>query len=487
MKIFVAALGTETNSFSPISTTLEDFAECFLARPGHYPDQPHMVAAPRAAALRLGWTVVEGTGAFAAPSGVTNRAAYEALRGEILDQLRAAMPVDVVALGLHGAMIADGYDDCEGDLLARARTIVGPDVPLGALLDPHCHLTQAMLDAADILVCYKESPHIDFAERADDLLRLLAEQHAGRVKPVMSVFDCRLLQLMPTVHPTMRGIVDRMIAREREPGVLSLSIVHGYPLGDVPDCGARVLAVTDSRPELGRAIAEAIGHEVIMHRESLNPPSLAMAAALDQALALRPGPVVIADRADNAGGGAPSDSTHFIHLLRQRGIGAAIGPLWDPLAVRFCHAAGLGAVRSLRIGGKVGAASGPPVDAAMKIVHLARDSHQTFGAMQDRLGDVATVSFDGIDVVLTATRTQAFGADLFTAHGVNLAGRDIVIVKSYTHFEAAFRPLAKAVLYTGGPGPLELDTRRLKLTRVRRPIWPLDPELHATETGDRRG
>jgi microcystin degradation protein MlrC len=477
VKIFVAALGTETNTFSPISTTLADFAECFLVRPGEYPAQPHMVAAPRMAALRGGWTVVEGSGAFAAPSGVTTRAAYESLRDEILGQLRAALPVDVVAFGLHGAMIADGHDDCEGDLLARARALVGPDVKLGALLDPHCHLTQAMLDAADILVCYKESPHVDFAERADDLLSLLAAQHAGRIKPVMSVFDCRLLQWMPTVHAPMRTIVDRLIAREREPGVLSLSIVHGYPLGDVPDCGAKVLAITDGQPERGRAIAEAIGRELIAHRDELNPPSLTMDAALDQALALRPGPVVIADRADNAGGGAPSDSTHFIHLLRRRKITrAALGPLWDPIAVRFCHAAGLGAVRNFRIGGKVGAASGPPVDAEMTITHLARDSHQTFGAMQDRLGDVATVSFDGIDVVLTATRTQAFGADLFTAHGVDLAARDIVIVKSYTHFEAAFRPLAKAVLYTGGPGPLELDTRRLKLTRVRRPIWPLDAQ-----------
>ena len=117
--------------------------------------------------------MVGSLGASAPPAGPTVRHVWEGFRDEILADLRRAMPVDAVLLNLHGAMVADGYDDCEGDLLARVRAIVGPDVPVGAELDPHCHVTPLMVEQATVLVLYKEFPHTDFAERAEDLFRLV--------------------------------------------------------------------------------------------------------------------------------------------------------------------------------------------------------------------------------------------------------------------------------------------------------------------------
>jgi microcystin degradation protein MlrC len=165
MRLFVAALGTETNSFSPIPTGLGSFEEYLWFPAGSHPDEPRFFTAPILAARRRasseGLIVIEGLAAFAAPAGPTTRHAWETLRDRLLAELRAALPVEVVLLSLHGAMVADGYDDCEGDLLARVRALVGPRVVVGAELDPHCHLTGSMLAASDLLVFYKEYPHTD--------------------------------------------------------------------------------------------------------------------------------------------------------------------------------------------------------------------------------------------------------------------------------------------------------------------------------------
>ncbi|MCE3267433.1 MAG: hypothetical protein K0S15_2142, partial [Solirubrobacterales bacterium] len=190
MRLFVAALGTETNSFSPIPTGLGSFEEYLWFPAGSHPAEPRFFTGPLVAARRRaasdGLTVVEGLAAFAAPAGPTTRHAWETLRDRLLDQLRAALPVEVVLLSLHGAMVADGYDDCEGDLLARVRALVGPAVVVGAELDPHCHLTGQMLAASDLLVFSKEYPHTDTYERAEELLDLALRAARGAVRPVMA-------------------------------------------------------------------------------------------------------------------------------------------------------------------------------------------------------------------------------------------------------------------------------------------------------------
>ena len=176
-RVFTAALATEVNTFSPLPVDMESFREQLLARPGEHPDRPTMQTGPVIAARRhaasAGWTLIEGTCASAPPGGTINRQTYESLRDEILGQLEQALPLDAVILGLHGAMVAHGYDDCEGDLLERARKVVGPDVLIAAEFDPHCHFTKEMAEALDLAIFYKEFPHVDFYDRAEELVAAL--------------------------------------------------------------------------------------------------------------------------------------------------------------------------------------------------------------------------------------------------------------------------------------------------------------------------
>ncbi len=197
---------------------------------------------------------------------------------------------------------------------------------------------------------------------------------------------------------------------------------------------------------------------------------------ISAALAFNGSPVVMADPADNAGGGAPTDNTTILRRLIERNVdGAALGPIWDPIAVRLCFDAGLGAGFPLRFGGKTGPASGQPIDAhghgdrACK-----RDCWQSFGPTQVPLGDCAAIRIGGVEVVLISNRTQALGLELFRNLGIEPTERKLVVVKSTNHFMAAFGPIAQKVIYVDSDGPLSRDYRKIPYTRVERPIWPLD-------------
>ena len=367
MHLFTACLGTETNTFSPIPTGARLFAETALVRGGAYGDSPNLFALPmiefRDRARARGWRVTESLCTFAMPAGLTVQRVYEAFRDEILADLANAMPVDAVLLSLHGAMVADATESCETDLVERIRAIVGRGVPIGVELDLHCHLTDELVAASTAIVIFKEYPHTDVRERAGELFDIVAAAVEGRAAPRMALFDCRMLGLYPTALEPMASFLRKIRALEGRDGVLSISVAHGFPWGDVSQAGTRVLVVTagDAKDEGadGVGLARTLGLELRSLRPRIEAPWLPLEEALDRAMAEPEGPIVLADMADNAGGGAPSDSTYLLRAMLERGMGdAALGCIWDPGAVALAFEAGEGARLKLRIGGKLGATFG---------------------------------------------------------------------------------------------------------------------------------
>jgi microcystin degradation protein MlrC len=480
VRLFAAGLGLEANTFLAVPTSYRAFVEKLYFPPGQHPDDPrHQTAALWVARKRAaieGYTLIEGSCYAAQPGGVAVRAAYEKMRDEILDQLAAACPVDGVILHLHGAMVAQGYDDCEGDLLKRVRALVGETCVIGIELDPHCHLTLERCAHADIIIAFKEYPHTDFVSRAEELVTLVGATIRGQIKPVKSVYDCRTIATFFTSVDPMRSFVDKISGLEGKDGVLSISIAHGYPEADVPEMGTRVLVITDSRKVHGDRLAETLGRELISFRDRAASQHIMPDAAIDQALRNTKGPVVIADTTDNAGSGAPSDNTTFIHKLIARGVPSAVGPVWDPIAVAQCLDAGPGARFPLRFGGKAARASGQPVDAEVEVLAVSNDGFQTFAGARVPLGATAAVRAGSVDVVLITTRAQAMGIDLFANHGIDPRAKKILVAKSNQHFYASFSTIASQVIYADGDGPIPKDIRRLSFKRVTRPIWPLDAE-----------
>ncbi len=479
MHVFTATLGTETNSFAPMPTGLADFQghgyDPSATATADLPAFGQVCRAVRERAAVAGWKLSEGKIAFAGPSGVTVRRAYETLRDQLLADLKAALPVDMVLLQIHGAMIAEGYEDAEGDLFARVRDMIGPGVFLGAELDPHCHLSPQKVATTDLLVLFKEYPHTDIYDRAKDLVRLAEDAVAGRIKPVMRVRDLDMITLIHTSREPARGLVDRLLAMEGKDGVLSISIAHGFPWGDSADLGTRVLVVTDADAEKADRLCRVIGDDIIHMRAQFAPPFPNADDAITRGLASNHLSVVLADSADNPGGGAGGDSTFILERLLERNVdNAVIGPFWDPIAVGYCQQAGIGAMLEIRIGGKVSRFSGRPLDVRAEVLELKRDAFQDgLSGTMSPLGDVAVVKIDGVKVVLNTDRTQGFGTNLFTQFGIDLTQTKLIVVKSSQHFHAKFGPIASEVIYVDTPGVVPANFASLPYQRARKSIWPL--------------
>ncbi|PSH62751.1 M81 family metallopeptidase [Phyllobacterium sophorae] len=483
MRIFTASLATETNTFSPVPTDRASFEMAFYAAPGEHPETPTLCSAPmvvlRSRAKAEGFELVEGTATWAEPGGLLQRRAYEGLRDEILGQLQAALPVDAVILGLHGAMVAQGYDDCEGDLLERARGIVGPHVLIASELDPHSHLTRKRVENADILAAFLEFPHTDFYERGEHVVDLALRTLKGEIKPVISTFDCRMIGVYPTSREPMRSYIDRLKALQGHDGILSVSLIHGFMAGDVPELGTQLMVITDNDEKKGVRLAEKLGMELFALRGTTAMPMLDTEAGLDKTVALvatNPGkPVVVADVWDNPGGGVAGDGTLILRRIIERGIGnVAVATIWDPIAVTFCLAAGEGALIQLRFGGKAGPDGGAPIDARVEVLRTTEEGWQSFGKSRVTLGPAAVVRLEGtdIEVILNTNRTQTFEPDIFSNVGIDLRSKEILLVKSTNHFHAGFEPVAAEILYIDAGAPYPSDPKKTDYRKLSREIWP---------------
>lgn len=491
MKVFVASLATETNTFSPVPTDRASFQTAFYAAPGQHPITPTLCSAAftvlRNRAVAENFELIEGTATWAEPGGLVQRQTYEALRDEILDQLRAALPVDAVVLGLHGAMVAQGYEDCEGDLAERVRQIAGQSTVIGATFDPHSHLTPKRVANLDILNAFLEFPHTDFVERAEQVVDLVLRTVRGEIKPVISVFDCRMIDVLPTSQQPMRGFVDSLKALEHQSPVLSASLIHGFLAGDVPEMGARIVIVTDNEKEFGEKIARQKGMELFALRGKTRMTQHSIADALITTRHLLADdisqPIVLADIWDNPGGGVAGDGTLILEALLNTGMDdIAVATIWDPIAVTFCHAAGEGALIQLRFGGKSGPGAGNPIDATVIVLKAVSEAWESFGKSRVPLGPSAVVRIEGthIDIILNTNRTQTFDPDIFSGIGIDIKRKKILVIKSTNHFYAAFEQVASAILYVDAGTHYPSDARRTDYKKLTRSLWPIVENPHET-------
>lgn len=489
MRVFIAALNHETNSFSPIPASLASFERRGLYRPSQLtPEQRATALAPLrlsggfgdliACAEARGDDYIVGLSGHAEPSGPLGRADYETLRDEMLADLAAAMPVDAVLLFLHGAQIAHGHDDCEGDILARMRSMLGPEVPIGAELDLHATITDAMVENATALIACKEYPHTDFPERARDLYRIIADAVAGLTKPVTQRRRVPMMAGLHTPSEPARSFIDAATGLEGQGGILSVSILHGFSLSDLPDTSGNILVVSDGRSPAAAEALTALARGFFDLRKTGQAGAVAIEDALDEAAGATGGPTMIAEPYDNPGGGWAGDATYLVREMLKRGIkNAASAIIWDPVAVQLASDAGVGAVIPLRIGGKVSERSGDPLDLTVEVVALNPEARQRsfFCPAGRRFGPAAAVRVDGLTLILGSERTQALSLDAFTELGLDPASFAVIALKSSQHFHAQFAPIAGKIVYCSG---LYRGANRRPGSRphqrLRRPLWPLD-------------
>ena len=475
MKLLIACLATETNTFSPMPTGRNAFEATLVTR--HATQQPgNLFTAPlhewRRMAEEKGWEVVESLSAAAQPAGTTVRAVYEGYRDEILADIKAHKP-DMLLMSMHGAMVADGYDDCEGDMMARARALMGPDKVIGLELDPHNHLTEAMLSNATLIINYKEYPHVDAPERARELFVMAADAAAGKTKPVMRAYDCRMLTLIETMKEPAKSFVQAMKDAEGTDGILSVSLTHGFPWADVADVGAKTLVIADGSAEKAANLAKEFGHKLWDIREGLRMNYPDIGQALDIVAASNHGPIALADMGDNAGGGAPADSTFFLQEILKRGMkDIAHGIFWDPVLVAMCQDAGVGARMRVRLGGKICAESGDAVDIEATVRGIREGMTQKLGDSDMPMGTGVWLDADGVHLIVSSIRTQNFSPSVYTDLGIDITAMKALIPKSTNHFYQNFERISPQVIHVRSPGTVTPDMTIIPFTKRNGNFWP---------------
>ena len=487
MRVFLAMMSHETNTFSNVPT---DRAQ-FEARHLHYGGE--IVETFRGtgtclggmieAAERLGVRLVPSVAAAASPAGRVTRDIYTHVKDRLLADLAAAGPLDGVLLDLHGAMVPEGMDDGEGDIVTAVRRAVGPGVPIAVTLDLHGNLTEAMVRGADLLHGYKTYPHVDMAERGVEATERLVDVIGRKIRPTAAF---RTPPLMPpigsqrTAVGPMRRLYDAAGEMEKDPKVLSISIFAGFPYADIPDAGLGIYVVTDGDPALAETLAERLARLAWEHRHEFVHTALPVPEAVRRALAAEGQPIVMADMADNTGGGAAGDGTEILReLLRVGARSAVVACLWDPQAVKACVEAGVGKSVTLDVGGKVDDRHGAPLRVTGVVRTLSDGRFVHKGPMgrglPGRLGATAVLDVNDVKVILISYRWQTLDPEMLRFVGIEPSDHKIVVVKSTIHYRAAFEPLAREIVEVDAPGLSSSNLERFRYERIRRPIFPLDP------------
>jgi len=485
MRIAIGEFAHETNTFCPGLTGVE----AFQSRKWNV--GPDLVARDRGvrndlggmieAGERLGVELIPTLATTTQPSATVARAAYETIRDTIFGAITAAGPLDAICLALHGAGSAEGLDDIEGAFLTELRALVGDELPIVVSLDLHGNTTEAMVRHADALFYCHQYPHIDMFERGGEALEAAVRIARGELRPVK-----HLVRLPVTIPPstTFAGpaqvLNDRCFQWEREPGVIDCHFTHGFPHTDVPVIATSVLVTTDGDAALAARVADDVVALVLETLEDFRQDLPGADDALDQALAMGPRPVIVAEVSDNPGGGAPGSGTHLLRALLAANVpDTCFGFVVDPATVAQAHAAGVGATIPVRLGGYTDALHGAPVEAEAYVKVLTDGAFVATTPMGAggpvRLGRMARLVVSNVDVIVGTNRAQTFDDELFRLHGIDVTRERVVCLKSHQHFRAGFEPIAGAIIRTDTPGFTTSNLWDLPYARIARPIWPLDP------------
>jgi microcystin degradation protein MlrC len=494
MKLVIAQMKHETNTFSPVPTPLARFATGTAVPPegeaavAAYRGTGSAIAAFIDLAEAAGADYTVAIAAAASPSGPVDNAAFETIANRICAAV--AEGCDAVLLDLHGAMVTQTYDDGEGELLRRIRAIA-PTVPIGLALDMHTNLYDAMGAQSNVIAGYHTYPHIDVYETGQRAGRAVLAMLAGQAKPTMAWGRAPMLphvMRQGTADSPNRELQARCCAIEAE-GALCASLFVGFPNADIEFAGLSVVVVTDNNPAQAERWRDELLALAWEQRKAFVYPieplatSMARAKALADAKPAGSGPVVLLDHSDNCASGGTMDTMTVLGAMLDAGLeGAAAFAIFDPAAVQQMIAAGVGSEITLSLGGKLDMPSirllGQPRSVTGRIKLVCDGRYHNLGPMYagelSDMGPTAVLDTGKIQIVVISNHVEPHDLAAFTAVGIAPERCRFLMLKSRIHWRAGLRPLAHAVVECAGTGVCSSDYALLGLHKVRRPMYPLD-------------
>lgn len=417
--------------------------------------------------------------ADAMPGGRVTREVYEMVRDSMLDVIKNNK-IDALLLALHGAMVTDFDEDGEGTLLEELRAEVGNNVPIFVALDLHANITEKMVKYADAMFPYDSYPHTDAfyrgLEAAENLYKTLKKEIrlVKRFKKLPI-----LIPLLSDSDEPKKSLFDKVYDYEKKDKVISISIVDGFFLADIKECGMSVLVQTDGDEELAEELVEEFANDVMQIKEKLVKETSSLDEAIETAMAADEGPIVLADVADNPGGGSPGDGTWILQgLLKHKAQNVAIAHIYDPETVAQAVKAGVGSTIHIKLGGKTYKLLGEPVECDAYVKSITDGvfyyKDKMFHGLKNRIGTTVVLVIDGIEAIVSEKRYQALDVQIFRANGIEPTEKKILVVKSSLHFRASYGRIAKKIIDVNVPGITPADPKMFEYENIRRPIFPLD-------------
>ena len=489
MKIAIGQLWQETNTFNPLPTVRRDFEDFgvlvgaeLVERMADTNELGGFIQSLRAWPER---PQIEGLARLPAwPGGTATHETFAWLRATLVSALRRALPVDGVLLALHGALVAEGAPDVEGEILEPLRAVLGPEVPLVATLDLHANITAKMVANADALVLYHTAPHIDVFETGMRGARLLRRILVKGARPVTA------FQKLPLVVPAQNantqdpasvshGLRLRLQELENDPRILAAGLATVQPWLDIPDLGSAIVVVSDNAQELAEQACCRLAQEVWERRREYLSELVPVADAVRQAFETRDGLVVLSDSADATTSGAPGDSTWVLgELLKYDWPRPALVTLVAPEVVAEATRRGVGAGWTATLGGVRDRRFSKPITTDVKVAHLFDARFVLSGHLAKNLpidmGRSAVLRAGQVHIVVTSRSGPHFAPELFRCAGLDPFAASVLVAKSPCGFRAAYADRAAKILVVQAPGCAPADFWNYEFKNIPRPLWPWD-------------
>ena len=490
IRIAIAGFQHESNTFSCVPASLERFIRAGILegddiRKEYATSQSTIAGFIAACADDPEVELVPLVFVRLTPMGAITAEAITHIMDRALAAIRENGPWDAILLPQHGAAVSVPFPDADGEYVRRVRELVGAHVPIGLALDMHGNISPLMVASADITTVYQTTPHLDAFEQAVLCARLTLQVVRKQIRPTSALSTPPLL-----VNILNQGTSDRPMsdllkvadAQRKRPGVLSVSVVEGYPYADVAEMGMSFIAITDDNKALAEDVAQTLAAAAWSMRAALNTGGTPIDAALLRAKAALAGPVVLFDVGDNVGGGSPGDSTHILHAARRLGVTGLLQALADAEAVRACEAAGIGGRLEQAVGGKTDTDHGAPFPIAGTVTAMSDGRYEETGPTHagfrffDDGPSAAIRTDDGNTIVLITNPGGSMSLRQYRTLGIEPLDMKIVIAKGVHSPRPAMEPIAREMIWVATPGVTTADLTTFTYHHRRVPIYPLEPD-----------
>jgi microcystin degradation protein MlrC len=483
LKIGVAGLVHETNTFAPGITEIEAFEKYSAAGKEAFYKGYEGTKTPAGGAIDFakhhGVELIPAYYAEARPGGMVSASAIEQLLESVVESIPDQL--DGLLLILHGAMVSETYMDVEEELLRRIRARFSDSLPIATVVDLHANISSELVRKVDILVGYKTYPHIDTYETALEAMKLLAARTRSEIAPHLHWQHTRMLvvpQSMITDAGAMGELMQRASEMELHPAVLNITVAGGFPYSDIPEAGMSFVVTTDGDPALAEALATELCTMAQERRDRFAVKQVSVEEAIQKSLESEEGPDIFIEGSDNIGGGGPGDATytlkHLVHVKQKSLI-----VIRDMKAVDLAHDQGVGSRLECLIGGNTDAfhGTGVPVQGRVRLlfdgIYHHRGPYMT--GRQVYMGRTAVVESGHVTIILTEIRSAPY--DIGHVYAVGLDPKDfkIIVVKSAVAWRTAFGPIAKREFDLDTQGACSANLHHFQYKHLHRPIYPLDP------------